>query len=425
AIQDISEVAQARQALQAHQAHLEQTVRERTAELETARQEAERLSQVKSAFLANMSHEIRTPLHGVLGLAQIGLREHSGTAHRTFARILESGEVLLGVVNDILDFSKIEAGMLHVEAVPVPLPALLHRAGAQIQAAAQAKGLALRIEVSDALPPACLSDPLRLEQILLNLLSNALKFTTAGQITLAAGLDQGQLHLSVRDTGIGMSADQQARLFRPFEQADGSTTRQYGGTGLGLSITHRLTELLGGRIAVHSQPGRGTCFDVWLPLRTPGTAPPAGLAPRPPAAARPPAEPATPVPRLAGLRVLAAEDNPVNQMVLKEFLRMEGARVTLVDNGQSAVDTVAQQGAAAFDVVLMDIQMPGMDGYEATRRLRGLAPDLPVIGQTAHAMPEEHAKCLGAGMVDLVVKPIDFAQLVETVGRHVRAPQTD
>jgi PAS domain S-box-containing protein len=420
AIQDISEVTQARRALQAHQEHLEQTVRQRTAELETARQEAERLSQIKGEFLANMSHEIRTPLNGVLGLAQIGHRDHGGSARQIFSQILDSGRLLLGIINDILDFSKIEAGKLHIEALPVNLAEMLARATAQFHERAEAKGIGLRTQLSPALPALCESDPLRLEQILLNLLSNAIKFTARGEVSVQATERDGRLLLTVADTGIGMSAQQVAELFRPFEQADGSTTRQYGGTGLGLSITKRLVEMLGGEIRTHSEPGQGTRFEVALPLV-------AASEPFTPAytdhtMAAPDKSDQTEHThvghRLAGLRVLAAEDNQVNQWVLNELLQIEGVAVTMVDSGAEALAQLEAGGAANFDLVMMDIQMPTMDGYEATRRIKAIAPDLPVIGQTAHAMAEERSKCLAAGMVDLVVKPINLEDLVSTLRRH-------
>ncbi|MCH8178944.1 MAG: response regulator [Proteobacteria bacterium] len=433
AIQDISEVQQARAALQAHQEHLEQMVRERTAELEAARQEAERLTRIKSDFLANMSHEIRTPLNGVLGLAQIGLREHGGPAREVFQQISDSGRLLLGVINDILDFSKIEAGKLHIEMRPIELRTTIDRVIALVRERADAKGLALHVALAEDLPPRCMGDALRLEQILLNLLSNAVKFTPQGSVRVSASRRADRLVLAVSDTGIGMTPTQVARLFQPFEQADGSTTRQYGGTGLGLSIAKRLVEMLDGDIQVHSEPGEGTRFEVALPLliapaeaatqeagaaaavphMPPGTAPGSAPATRLQRSAR------TPRPqRLAGLRILAAEDNAVNKLVLTELLAHEGAQVTLSDSGVDVVARLQADGRQTFDVVLMDIQMPLMDGYEATRQIRALAPDLPIIGQTAHAMAEEHQKCRAAGMVDLVVKPIELEALVATLLRH-------
>ena len=424
AIQDISEVQQARQALQSHQEDLEETVRQRTAELETARQEAERLSRIKSEFLANMSHEIRTPLNGVLGLAQIGQRDHAGSARQIFDQILDSGRLLLGIINDILDFSKIEAGQLHLETLPVNLADLLTSATAPFRDRAQAKGIALHTHLSADLPALIDTDPLRLEQILLNLLSNAVKFTVQGEVRMTAEVRSERLVLTVADSGIGMNAQLVSDLFRPFVQADGSTTRQYGGTGLGLSITKRLVEMLGGDMAAFSEPGLGTRFEVILPLavgpqsarltEAEGPAPPDEL-PTPPA----------PGQRLLGLRVLAAEDNQVNQWVLTELLQLEGALVTMVPNGLAAVECLsAEGGAQAFDVVLMDIQMPIMDGHEATRRIKAIAPGLPVIGQTAHAMAEERHKCLAVGMIDLVVKPINLETLVQAVRRHTAHART-
>jgi len=404
--------------LQAHQEQLEETVRHRTAELDAARTRAERLSQVKGDFLANMSHEIRTPLNGVLGLAQIGHRDHDGPVRQIFEQIMDSGQLLLGIINDILDFSKIEAGKLQIETLPVNLQALLDRATAQVRDRASHKGLNLSTEVAPDLPATCLSDPMRLEQVLLNLLSNAVKFTATGQVQVSAGQREGQLVLSVTDTGIGMTPEQVNSLFQPFEQGDSSTTRQYGGTGLGLSISKRLVELLGGQIVVESTPGVGSRFDVVLPLvSSPPVTAPDTLAPE----STPPERPIGQ--RLAGLRVLAAEDNMINQMVLREFLALEGADCVMADGGAEAIECVMQQGEDRFDIVLMDIQMPGMSGYEATRELHKLAPGLPVVGQTAHAMMEDRIKCQEAGMVDLVVKPIDLNVLVQTIQRRAR-PRT-
>jgi len=417
AIQDISEVQQARAELQAHQERLEQMVSERTAELEAARQEAERLSRIKSEFLANMSHEIRTPLNGVLGLAQIGARDHDGHAREVFEQINASGRLLLGVINDILDFSKIEAGKLRIDLQPLRLQELLERAVATVRERADEKGLKLRIDLDASLPATCVSDALRLEQVLLNLLSNAVKFTQKGEVCLSACAQEGHLMLAVTDTGIGMSPSQVDRLFRPFEQADGSTTRRFGGTGLGLTISRRLVEMLGGDIRTQSEPGMGTRVEVWLPLVTDAPLV-SGAVPLDEAK---PASPAH-TQRLHGVRVLAAEDNAVNQLVLTELLGIEGAQVAMCDSGADALVRLQTQGRGAFDVVLMDIQMPGMDGYEATRQMLAFAPDLPVIGQTAHAMAEEHHKCRDAGMVDLVVKPIELEALVAAVRRHAPTP---
>ncbi len=379
---------------------------------EAARQEAERLARVKSEFLANMSHEIRTPLNGVLGLAQIGLRDsEGGRVRETFSRIIQSGKLLLGVINDILDFSKIEAGRLSVEHVPVSLPKLLRESIQSQESAATARGISLRLDMGAGLPESCLSDPLRLAQILANLLSNAIKFTPAGGVSLHADVAGDQLFLSVSDTGIGMTPEQVSRMFTPFEQADGSTTRKFGGTGLGLTITQRLVKLLGGEIRVESQPGQGSRFEVRLPLTLPSpVATPAVLAPMLHMdMAR----------QLLGLSILVAEDDEINRMVLEEMLVGEGARVSLATNGLQAIDRLIREGPNSFDVVLMDVQMPEMDGFETTRRIRQLAPTLPVIGHTAHALADERQRCLASGMVDHLAKPVDMALLIATILRHV------
>ncbi|MDP2431681.1 MAG: PAS domain S-box protein [Pseudomonadota bacterium] len=374
--------------------------------------EAERLARVKSEFLANMSHEIRTPLNGVLGLAQIGCRDSAGRdrASETFAKIVQSGKLLLGIINDILDFSKIEAGKLRVESVPVELLAVLREVTSLMNERAQAKGLAFKIRKAQDLPAVCHSDPVRLSQVLINLLANAIKFTESGSVTLAIARDGEQLVFTVTDTGIGMTPEQLARLFLPFEQADGSTTRRFGGTGLGLAITQRLLQLMSGEIRVESQVGVGSLFEVRLPCVE------ASLAPvdSPVLVARGPTLP------LAGLNILVAEDNEVNQEVIRELLSGDGANVTLADNGRQAVECVLSLGSAAFDLVLMDIQMPEMGGHEATRRILELAPDLPIIGQTAHAFAEEKAACLAAGMVAHLAKPLDPNTLVEFILRYAR-----
>lgn len=385
---DISEAEEAREAL-----------------LRTKEQAVD-ASRLKSAFVANMSHEIRTPLNGVLGLAQIGFRDSAPAepARRIFERILASGKLLLGIINDVLDFSKIEAGKLGIESVPVNLPETLSVAVESMRDRAGDKGLGLHLELASGLPAACLSDPLRLNQILTNLLSNAIKFTALGEVRLFACRDGKRLQLRVSDTGIGMSEEQLARLFVPFEQADGSTTRRFGGTGLGLVITRRLVEMLGGTIRVFSREGQGSRFEVSLPLIDV----PDGVADAVPAAGSPGL-------RLQGIRVLAAEDNQVNQLVLEDALLFEGALVTLVGDGRQAVERIERDGATAYDVVLMDVMMPVMDGHEAASRIHSMAPALPIIGQTAHAMAEERDLCLRSGMCDCITKPLDPEVLVAVI----------
>ena len=407
---DITLQVRAREVLEREQERLAELVAERTGELEAARVDAERSARIKSDFLANMSHEIRTPLNGVLGLAQIGLRGATDAASREqFARILESGGLLLGIINDTLDFSKIDAGKLAIEAVPLDLGRLLASVLEAFSARAQAKGLVLRHQVAPDVPGWIVSDPVRLGQILMNLLSNAVKFSDRGEVALDVSRAGASLLVQVSDTGIGMTPEQISRLFKPFEQADGSTTRRFGGSGLGLAITRQLVELMHGRIDVQSAPGAGSRFTVHLPLVD--VAAHAGQG----------AQSGEPGPfgaRLEGLPILLAEDNPINQEVMQGLLGMEGAVVTLAVDGIQAVEQVARAGAGAFAAVLMDVQMPGMDGYEATRRLREIAPELPVIGQTAHAMFDDRQRCLDSGMVDYLAKPVDVEALVEALLKH-------
>jgi two-component system sensor histidine kinase/response regulator len=375
---------------------------------ESARAQAERVARQRSEFLATMSHEIRTPLNGILGFAQIGYEQTAGLdAQEGYARILESGRLLLGVINDVLDYSKIEAQRLDVESIPVDPVETSNVAVNLVRDSARRKGLTLDVEHATSLPARCLTDPLRLQQILVNLLSNAVKFTHHGTIRLWAGVAGGVLVFRVTDTGIGMSEEQLSQLFVAFRQADSSTTRRYGGTGLGLAISRRLAELMGGRLLVRSTLGQGSEFELRLPLREarPATGP-----------VLPPPGPAAPAGThpLDGLNLLVAEDNPVNQLVIAQLLASVGAQVELASDGAQAVDRV-RATPDAFDAVLMDVQMPVMDGFEATRRILALAPGLPVIGQTAHALPEERAQCLAAGMAAHVAKPIELDRLVATV----------
>ncbi|MCP5278089.1 MAG: response regulator [Thiobacillus sp.] len=421
AARDITLRRQYETALLEQRNQLEAMVQTRTAELEASRDDARRLAQVKSEFLANMSHEIRTPLNGVLGFAELGLRA-SGDALKAdefFNRIVQSGKLLLGVVNDILDFSRIEAGQLKTEAIRVELLPLLRQCLRMVRDKTDAKGLTLRLDSTPDLPQATVTDPLRLQQVLMNLLGNAVKFTPRGSITLSVRQEEDELVFRVSDTGIGMSPAQMRRLFQPFTQADTSTSRKFGGTGLGLAISKELVELMGGSIRVESTPDVGSHFEVHLPFLDPSSSL---------VAASPllddPGEGATAhEPALHGLRLLVAEDNEVNQMIIQALLEEEGGQVTLVENGRLAVDAVGAAGPGGFDLVLMDVQMPGMNGLEATEAILALDPDLHVVGQTAHALIEEREKCLRAGMVDQINKPIDPEELVATVLMWARRSQ--
>jgi len=417
--EDISQSVQAEIELANYRDHLEEMVAERTADLLAAQQNAERLARVRSEFLANMSHEIRTPLNAVLGLAQVGLRTSTGAScHENFARIVQAGELLLGIVNDILDFAKIEAGKLTLEAAPLNLDSLIGRAANLSAERARSKGIDFAISKTADLPVACLGDELRLLQVLVNLLSNAIKFTPQGAVTLAVYRQEATLNFRVSDSGIGMTAEQLSHLFQPFEQAENSTSRRFGGTGLGLVICKHLLDLMGGTISAHSTPGKGSEFTVSLPLRETTQPEPTFVAT------------ALSDLRLRGLRILAAEDNEINRIVLEEMLLDEGVDLCCVENGAQAVEQVANSGSSgrtAWDLVLMDIMMPIMDGHEATVRIHQIDPALPVIGLTAHALDEERDKCLASGMLAHVAKPIDFNLLVETIQKHARraSPQTN
>ncbi len=422
-IADITETkgmeAELRAALDAHQQkdqeieryrdHLEQLVLVRTAALEKSRAEAERLAKAKSEFLANMSHEIRTPLNGVIGMAHIGLRssDRGSRAHDAFAKIDASGHLLLGIINDILDFSKMEAGKLKIESVPVDLPAILDESIELMRERASEKQIELRLQRDTSLPHYSLGDPLRLRQILLNLLSNAVKFTDKGHVTLSAERDHDELVFRISDTGIGISPDQTSNIFHAFEQADNSTTRRFGGTGLGLAITRRIVDLLAGHLRVDSLPGQGSTFECRLPFL------PAAL-PDPATSAERPARP------LAGLRLLVVDDVELNREILEENLSEDGAEVILADSGQAAIDYVGSHPVGHLDAVLMDIQMPDLNGHETTQRLHAIDPDLPVIGQTAHALAEDREACLAAGMLEHLAKPINPDQMVAAVLKHAR-----
>jgi len=481
---------------------------------ERALAEAERLASLRREFLANMSHEIRTPLSAILGLAQIGERDCGEAGGREkFSRIIDAGYGLQQVIDDILDFSKIESGKMTIETIPMEVGDVVDRALDVLALRAWDKGLRVEVREDPDIPQRCLGDPNRLRQVLINLLSNAIKFTHAGgTVTLDIKREADRLVLRVGDTGIGIAPEAAERLFQPFEQADGSTTRRFGGTGLGLSISRNLVALMGGEIAVDSTLGRGSTFTVSLPLAevdpmrpwpvaeisllgldaaeieqarrvlprcrvfATGTtvfdhpadlvlldraalADPAvakaaaarlgrservavlvqpgdseGVAAIPPGASvierpfrprhlrrlldepsRHPGTAARSESRLSGLRVLGAEDNEVNRLVLDDMLHTEGAELTCFENGRLALDHLRQVGAGAFDLVLTDVQMPDLDGYGLAREISRFAPGLPVIGLTAHAMDEERVRCLAAGMVDRVVKPITPDALVAAI----------
>lgn len=405
--------------LAAMNSQLERQVERRTQELSDALQRAEGAARLKSDFLARMSHELRTPLNAVIGLAQLGLREDPQPERKDnhYARIMTAGRHLLRVVNDVLDFSRIEAGKMAIESVPLQLRQVLEGSMAMVEQEARTKSLALAVRVDDTAPEWVLGDAQRLQQVLVNLLANAVKFTERGQVLLQVSWARDHATFTVSDTGIGFSDEQRSRLFMPFEQGDSSTARRYGGSGLGLVISRHLAREMGGDLVATSELGRGSEFTVSLPL-------PAVQTGAVPTAAE--AQPAAVAgPRLAGLRLLVAEDIEVNRYLVGRILSAEGAEVRFAENGLEAVQavTAAQEAGERFDAVLMDVQMPLMDGYQATRDLRALAPGLPIIGLTAHALPEERARCLQAGMVAHLGKPIDHEELVAVLVRAARGLQ--
>jgi signal transduction histidine kinase/CheY-like chemotaxis protein len=413
----IEALERSRAEVRRYQESLEERIRERTAALEKATEQALAASKAKSEFLANMSHELRTPMTGVLGMIDIVLDGRLDSEQREQLLTAKNCAVsLLALLNDILDLSKIEAGRMILEEVPFDLKQAIGESVEAVRPRAHAKQLELRTQIEPEAPSWIVGDPLRWRQILQNLLGNAVKFTLAGwvevRVKVAARPEWPALVVEVADSGVGIPPEKLEAIFDEFTQADGSISRRFGGTGLGLAITKKLVTMMGGEITVTSTPGQGSTFRVTVPCR------PVSLLRRPEpgrgeGASRGSAEPETP-----RATVLIAEDNPVNQKIVAAILRRHGYRVETANHGAEALEILSR---VPIDLALMDVQMPVIDGLEATRRIRSDPrwKDLPVIALTAHAMAGDRDRCLAAGMNDYITKPVNRSQLVAVVERYL------
>jgi CheY-like chemotaxis protein len=379
-------------------------------------------NKAKSQFLATMSHEIRTPMNSILGFSELLAEEPLSDSQKEYVQLIRnSSNTLLTLINDILDFSKIEAGKLSVEKTETPLHALMEEMESMFRPPATAKGLELAVLQCQELPRTIQTDPVRIRQCLINLINNAIKFTQKGHIYINVSSKQQQdttlIQFDIEDTGVGIPLDKQGKIFELFTQADNTTSQKFGGTGLGLTISRKLAEMLGGELTVISQPGVGSVFTMTIDAGSVGQEKPWNKYEQAEEVQKEPQPKQSPVSSGETKKILLAEDNPVNQQLMQVLLKKMGYGVTLVDNGKLAVEAMEK---GSYDIILMDIQMPEMNGLEATRAIRQKGFKTPIVAITANALKGDREQCLEAGCDDYLPKPVDKYDLEDMIHKYIQ-----